>query len=113
MVIGSRKLEDSVYEEGLFRKAVSRVFTFYAHLLGSRMTDPMTGFFAFNKRILKGVQFKPFKWKVALELEMKTKCRIKELPIKFNGHRGDGNGESKAGWRTAFKIALDMLEVLS
>ncbi len=102
MVVGSRFVPGSVFNQTSFRRLVSHFFISIAHLAGSRLNDPMSGFFGFNKHILDGVKFKPVTWKTCLELELKTTPSLKEIPIKFNKRQA---GVSK----TSFKIGLKLL----
>lgn len=105
MVVGSRFVPGSVFDQTSFRRLVSHFFISIAHLAGSKLNDPMSGFFAFNRHILDGIRFKPVTWKTCLELELKTKPSLKEIPIKFNKRQA---GVSK----TSFKIGLKLLRDL-
>jgi len=85
MVVGSRFLENSKFTSSLFRRIVTKFFTAYAQFFGSKLSDPMSGFFGVKKSLINHIKFKPFKWKIALEIEYKAPewAKIKEIPIKF------------------------------
>lgn len=106
MVVGSRFLPESKFHQTKVRKIVSWFFVKYANFLGSVLSDPMSGFFCFNKKILENIEFKPFVWKLCLEIELKTSCRIKEIPIIFKNRT---SGLSKADMSIGAKIFLDLL----
>jgi len=105
MVVGSRFVDGSFFSQTGFRKLVSQFFIAVAHSAGSTLKDPMSGFFGFNKSLLKGLRFKPMKWKTCLELELRAKPRVAEIPIHFKKRQA---GVSK----TSFKIGLSLLRDL-
>lgn len=106
MVVGSRYLPGGEVNMGWFRSLVSRCFVLYAHLLGSRLSDPMTGFFAVRKEVIDKVVFKPFTWKTCLEIDMKAKPTLTEIPIIPKPRTV---GESKTSLRTGLRLMGDML----
>lgn len=106
MVVGSRYLPDSDFHYPLFRRFVAWCFRTYARLFGSKLSDPMSGFFAIRREILKGIRFKPFTWKTALEISMKMRSSITEIPVRITER---GVGQSKANWRLGLKIMWDIL----
>ena len=106
IVVGSRFLSESKFHQTFFRKFVSKVFVKYAQFFGSNLTDPMSGFFLFRKKILEKVKFLPYTWKTCLEIELKSGGRVEEIPITFN-NRADGI--SKADLGVATKIFKDLL----
>jgi len=60
-------------------------------------SDPMAGFFATDRRVLPDLQtLRPVGYKIALELMVRGKLRVKELPIDF---RDRSLGSSKMNWR--------------
>lgn len=71
------------------RKLMSRVATLIARRgLGVRPEDPMSGFFAFKKSIIRGLNFDALGYKFLLELLVKTKgVRIREIPYTFENRR--------------------------
>ena len=59
--------------------------------------DPMSGFFATDRRLLPDLQaLQPIGYKIALELMVRGRLRVKELPIDF---RDRSLGSSKMNWR--------------
>lgn len=77
-------------------------------LLGSRMatllvrplvgcSDPMSGFFAIDRHAIPNPStLRPIGFKIALELMVRGRLRVKEVPIGF---RDRGRGKSKLGQR--------------
>lgn len=94
-VIGSRYVEGASTDNkwGLLRWLNSKVATWLAYPLVA-VKDPMSGFFAFNKEILRNAScFNPIGYKIGLELLLKCNCRnVCELPIHFYDRQ---HGESK------------------
>ncbi len=106
MVVGSRYLSGGELNLSRFRSLVSRCFVLYAHLLGSHHSDPTSGFFAVRKEIVDKVTFKPFTWKIGLEIEMKAKPKLIEIPIVPKPRTA---GKSKTSMKTGLKLMRDML----
>ena len=71
------------------RKIMSKVATIIAKKgLGVKTKDPMSGFFAFKKNIIKGLNFDALGYKFLLELLVKTKdINIKEIPYTFENRK--------------------------
>ena len=69
----------------LKRKLMSKVATLIAKKgLGVKTKDPMSGFFAFKKNILKGINFDAIGYKILLEiLVKKSEIAVKEIPYTF------------------------------
>ena len=79
----------------LLRKIVSKG----AGLLAKGVTalsDPTSGFMAVRRSLLDGVRLDPLGWKIVLEVVVKTKSRVMEIPIVFADRM---EGESKLGLR--------------
>ena len=106
MVVGSRYLPEGELNMSLFRSLVSQLFVHYAHLFGSHLSDPMTGFFAVRKDVVNKVKYRPFTWKTCLEIELKAKPRFIEIPIVPKPRT---TGISKTSMITGLKLARDML----
>jgi len=52
--------------------------------LGVNESDPMSGFFAFRRKILEGIKFDAIGYKMLLEILVKTKgAKVKEIPYTF------------------------------
>jgi len=69
----------------LKRKIMSKIATLIAKKgLGVKTKDPMSGFFAFKKNILKGINFDAIGYKILLEiLVKKNEIAVKEIPYTF------------------------------
>ena len=69
----------------LKRKIMSKTATLIAKKgLGVKTKDPMSGFFAFKKNILKGINFDAIGYKILLEiLVKKSEIAVKEIPYTF------------------------------
>jgi dolichol-phosphate mannosyltransferase len=100
IVVASRYLnEGSIQGWSIKRKIISKVATIIAKRgLGIKESDPMSGFFAFNKDIIKGINFDAIGYKILLEMIVKLKgVSIKEIPYTFSDRT---NGKSKLGTKT-------------
>ena len=71
------------------RKLMSKIATLIAKRgLGVKTHDPMSGFFAFKKNIIKELNFDALGYKFLLELLVKTKgIRIREIPYTFENRK--------------------------
>lgn len=71
------------------RKLMSKIATVIAKKgLGVNTKDPMSGFFAFKKNIIKELNFDAIGYKFLLELLVKTKgIQIKEIPYTFENRK--------------------------
>lgn len=79
-----------------YRRFNSRVATLLARPL-VRCSDPMSGFLAFDRRsIPKRSELRPIGYKIGLELMVRGRLPIREVPITF---RDRSRGESKLNWR--------------
>ena len=67
------------------RKLISKTATGIAKAgLGVNESDPMSGFFAFKRKILEGIKFDAIGYKMLLEILVKTKnAKVKEIPYTF------------------------------
>jgi dolichol-phosphate mannosyltransferase len=86
MVIASRYISGGkINGWTLKRKVMSKVATLIAKKgLGIKTKDPMSGFFAFKKNILKGINFDAIGYKILLEiLVKKSGIDVKEIPYTF------------------------------
>ena len=94
-VLGSRHLPGAS-ARGLTgsRRVLSRGAALLARPL-VRVSDPMSGFFAFDRRILDGVTLSPVGYKIALEILVRCRPRrVVEVPYSFAPRLA---GESKLG----------------
>ena len=71
------------------RKLMSKVATLIAKKgLNVKTNDPMSGFFAFKKNIIKGLNFDALGYKFLLELLVKSKgINVKEIPYTFENRK--------------------------
>ncbi len=80
----------------LYRTLNSRVATLLARPL-VRCSDPMSGFFALHRRFVpKRSELRPIGYKIGLELMVRGRLPVREVPIAFRDRR---RGESKLNWR--------------
>ena len=81
------------------RKMISKFATLVAKKgLGINTKDPMSGFFAFKKNILNGLNIDAIGYKILLEILVKTKnVKITEIPYTFQDRE---LGSSKLGIKT-------------
>jgi len=61
------------------------------------LTDPTSGFMAIRKDRLNGVGLDPVGWKIVLEVMVKARPSVREIPISFSDRV---KGESKLSWNT-------------
>ena len=98
MVVGSRYAPGGVIDRtwSPWRLLNSRLATSLALPLVS-CSDPMAGFFATNRPALPDLKtLQPIGYKIALELMVRGKLRVREVPIEF---RDRSLGSSKMNWR--------------
>ena len=71
------------------RKLMSKIATIIAKKgLGVQTKDPMSGFFAFKKNIIKELNFEALGYKFLLEILVKTKgINIREIPYTFENRK--------------------------
>ena len=86
------------------RKLISKTAKGIAKVgLGVNESDPMSGFFAFNRNILEGIKFDAIGYKMLLEILVKTKgAKVKEIPYTFTDRT---RGSSKLDSSTMFDYA--------
>lgn len=107
MVVASRFVNGSCYSTNVFRRLVSYCYIQYAKLFGAMLCDPMSGFFGLQASLLSKIRFKPYKWKVALELHNKLRPKTVEVPFSF---RNRTVGKSKSSFKVALRLFWDILE---
>ncbi len=104
IVVASRYLNGgNIQGWTLKRKIISKIGTTIAKKgLGIKQSDPMSGFFAFNKEVIKGINFDAIGYKLLLEMIVKAKgVSIKEIPYTFLDRQ---NGKSKLGIKTILEF---------
>lgn len=95
IVVASRYIKGgSVVNWPFKRRLMSRSATKIAQVgLGIDVNDPMSGFFAFRRRIIEGIKFDAIGYKMLLEILVKAKgAKVKEIPYTFTNRR---DGASK------------------
>ena len=110
MAIGSRYAAGGEIDEtwSRYRALNSRVATWLARPL-TPCADPMSGFFALDRRRLPHLdRLDPIGYKIGLELMVRGRLRVREVPIRFDDRR---QGSSKLNWRqrVAFLRHLERL----
>ena len=105
VTVGSRNIRGGGFEDWPYiRKLISRCAGFMARGI-TKLSDPTSGFMAFRKQIINGVELDPLGWKIVLELISKTNPKIIEIPIIFKDRR---LGKSKLN----LKVQLDYIKHL-
>lgn len=92
------------------RKLMSKVATIIATKgLGVKTKDPMSGFFAFKKNIIKELNFDAIGYKLLLEMLVKTKgINVKEIPYTFENRKF---GSSKLDSSTIINYLKSVLKL--
>lgn len=102
IVIASRYVHRGRENMSLFRKLVSKGATLMARPL-TNVSDPMSGYFFFRRKVIDDAELKPKGYKILLEILVKGKYnRVKEIYFSF-GKRY--HGKSKLG----SKVYIDYL----
>jgi len=107
IAIASRFLPGSSTVMSPYRKLIARFFRKIGQITGGNCTDPMSGFFALNKRVLDDIQFKPFKWKVLYEILKSKSVKVVEVPYVFKRRKDFGG--SKVSVRIGLGLLWDIL----
>jgi len=94
--IGSRYTDGGGCEDWPFiRRFISR-FSGYLALGLVKLSDPTSGFMAIRKSALYNAPLDPVGWKIVLEVVVKTRARVQDVPIIFSDRQ---KGESKLDTR--------------
>jgi len=102
IVIASRFITGGAIEGwSIKRKLISKTAKGIAKAgLGVNESDPMSGFFAFRRKILEGIKLDAIGYKMLLEILVKTKgAKVKEIPYTFTNRT---RGSSKLDSSTMF-----------
>ncbi len=113
IVIASRYISgSSVSGWTIRRKLMSKGATKIAQYgLGVEVKDPMSGFFAFRRHIVEGVNFDAIGYKMLLEILVKTKgVKVKEIPYRFTDRRA---GSSKVDSSVVFDYLREVYKLYS
>ena len=98
LALGSRYVPGASVDRGWSRarRSSSRLATALAQPLVN-CADPLSGFFAADRRLLPAPErLRPIGYKIALELMVRGRLRVTEVPIVFHDRR---IGSSKMSWR--------------
>ena len=90
IVVASRYVTGGAIQGWSFkRKLMSKVATKIAKKgLGVSPNDPMSGFFAFRRKIIEGLKFDAIGFKILLELLVKIKgVKVEEIPYTFTNRK--------------------------
>ena len=110
MVVGSRYIDggDIDVDWGWHRRAISRVGTRLTRPL-VKCADPLSGFFALDRRAIPDhSQLKPIGYKIGLELMVRGRLRIAEVPIRFSDRN---RGKSKFNPREQCKFIRHLIRL--
>jgi dolichol-phosphate mannosyltransferase len=98
MVICSR-LKD---ERSFFRRIISKIATCYVKKkFKLKIKDPLSGYFGVRKSLIKNLKLQTNGFKIGLEIILKAKPRIKEIPIVLEERK---LGKSKAGLKELIEL---------
>ena len=112
IAVASRFLPGANIGFGMRRKLASKSGIALAHFILPRTkqcTDPLSGFFAFRKSVINGVQFDAIGFKFLLEMLARGKwARISEVPYSFSGRK---LGRTKLGWKEYIRFSKLLLKL--
>ncbi|MFN3301763.1 MAG: polyprenol monophosphomannose synthase [Patescibacteria group bacterium] len=110
LVIASRKIPGSeIRNWPLKRKITSGFATFLAKILKPEISDPLSGFFFFKRKIIEGLKLSPIGYKIGLEIFVKGRYKnFKEVSYIFEERKG---GKSKLNWKVVFKFLFHILRL--
>lgn len=110
VVIGSRYMVGGgIKKWPLKRRVISLGATFLGRLLFPDITDPVSGFFAIRKSVVKQATLKPRGYKILLEVLGKgTWEHDKEIPFEFSDRE---IGSSKLKIKTIIEYALQVGDI--
>ncbi|MCL2679217.1 MAG: glycosyltransferase family 2 protein [Dehalococcoidia bacterium] len=96
-----------------FRKITSDGAIMLAHLFlpsSRRVKDPMSGFFAFRRRVIEGVTLAPIGYKILLEMLVTGKAKnVREVPFMFVPRE---KGKSKLSIKQEIEYAQHLLSLM-
>ena len=98
---------------GLLRRLISKGAIFLSHLLlpaTRRAKDPVSGYFAFKKEVVKGARLNPSGFKILMEIMVMGKYEsVTEVPFTFVTRQ---KGESKLNARQQIDKKVEILGVV-
>ncbi len=110
VVIGSRYMEGGgIKKWPVKRRVISLVATFFGRLLFPDITDPVSGFFAVRKDVVRNAPLKPKGYKILLEVLGKGVWeRDTEIPFEFSDRE---IGTSKLKVKTIIEYAQQVADI--
>lgn len=114
VAIASRYVEGGKCEEwGIMRRIISKGAIFLAHLLlpqTRRIKDPMSGYFALNKKVLADTRLEPRGYKILMELLVEGHYNtVTEVPYTFENRRA---GASKLRLKQQIDYLKDLFNLM-
>jgi glycosyltransferase involved in cell wall biosynthesis len=113
VVVGSRFLAREGYQSSFVRRAGILILGILSAVVGARVTDPTSGYWAVNRRALEVLaKFQPDDYPETQSLLVATRagCRIAELPVIMHAR---GAGQSSIGaLQSGFYMVKVILAVL-
>lgn len=112
IVVGSRYLPGASVDRvwGRYRALTSWLGTLLARPLAD-CRDPLSGFFATDRRRRPDPDsLRPVGYKIALELMVRGRLRVREVPIRFVDRR---RGKSNLNWRTHLNFLRQLCRLYS
>ena len=110
LAIASRYVPGGGYAFPPSRRVVSSVATAMSRIAlrrARRVADPISGFFAFRKSVLDGVDLQPIGYKILLEILVRGRIAcVVEVPYRFEAR---GAGESKLTFRQHLEFVRQLL----
>ncbi|HDH91675.1 MAG TPA: glycosyltransferase [Candidatus Aenigmarchaeota archaeon] len=98
MVICSRERD----ERSLFRRLITRIATWWVKKrFNLELKDPLSGYFGIRKSLLKNLKLETDGFKIGLEIILKAKPRVKEIPYTLEKRK---MGRSKACLRELLNL---------
>jgi dolichol-phosphate mannosyltransferase len=110
VVIGSRYMKGGgIKKWSLKRRIISIGATFLGRLILPDITDPVSGFFAMKKDVIKNVVLKPTGYKILFEILGKgVWTRFVEVPYEFTDRKV---GESKLKLKTIVEYVQQVIDI--
>lgn len=110
IVVGSRYMTGGRIEKWpLKRRVISHGATFLGRLLFPEVSDPVSGFFAIKRMVVKEAPLKPRGYKILLEVLGKGSWEtIKEIPFEFVDR---ATGSSKLKIKTIVEYAQQVVDI--
>lgn len=109
LVIGTRKHGGVVQNWPLHRKIISRLGELIARPLARGCSDPMSGFFFFQRSVIRGIQLQPIGYKILLEILTRGRYQnYYELPYVFRNRK---QGSSKLNVKEYLKYLRHVMRL--